>query len=45
MPIYLRNFYFKELLSSKKEEKKQADSANKKQSPSVSRPNISRFKR
>tara|TARA_R100001443_G_scaffold10023_3_gene19580 strand:+ start:631 stop:768 length:138 start_codon:yes stop_codon:yes gene_type:complete len=45
MPVYLRNFYFKELLSVKKEEKKQVDTANQKQASSVKRPNISRFKR
>jgi len=48
MPIYLRKFYFKELIKVKKEEKKQIDKANKKPSSSVHRPNIpktSRFPR
>ena len=46
MPIYLRNFYYKELLDVKKEEKKQMDQANKKSK--IATPNIptnSRLKR
>ena len=30
MPVYLRTFYYKQLLDAKKEEKKQMDKASKK---------------
>jgi|MGYP003126816825 hypothetical protein len=44
MPVYLRNFYYQELLEAKKSEnKKIKESQNK--SKSVSQPNIPRFKR
>jgi len=43
MPIYLRNFYFKELQSVKKKEKEEMDKANKKSTPRT--PNIPRIKR
>ena len=42
MPVYLRNFYYTELLSMKKEEKKKFDEAKKK-SPKM--PSIPRMKR
>ena len=40
MPIYLRNFYYQELLAAKKEEKKQMDKVSKK--TKISTPNIPR---
>ena len=40
MPVYLRNFYFKELSEAKKEEQKQIDKVNKKSNSSINRPNI-----
>ena len=40
MPVYLRNFYFKELSEAKKEEKKEIDKATKKSNSSINRPNI-----
>tara|TARA_Y100000593_G_scaffold57685_1_gene107274 strand:- start:3629 stop:3808 length:180 start_codon:yes stop_codon:yes gene_type:complete len=43
MPIYLRNFYYRELASVKKEEKKQMNNASKKSK--VSTPNIPRYKK
>ena len=39
MPIYLRNFYYKELIDQKNTEKKEMDKINKK--TNISRPNIS----
>ena len=39
MPVYLRNFYYKELIKTKEKEKKEYDKATKK-SNSVSHPNI-----
>ena len=47
MPVYLRYFYYKKLISIKEEEKKQVKEAQKKSKP-VNRPNIPRnprFKR
>ena len=46
MPVYLRQFYYKQLIESKKKESEQVKKANKKQK-SVSRPNIRKpkFKR
>ena len=45
MPIYLRNFYYKQLLETKKEENKQAKKEQRK-SKGVSKPAINpRFKR
>ena len=41
MPIYLRNFYLKKLVDTKKEEKEQVDKANK-SSSNIQRPNIRR---
>ena len=38
MPVYLRNFYVKELEKAKKEEKKEMDKANKKPSGMPSMP-------
>jgi hypothetical protein len=40
MPVYLRNFYVRQLVKIKKEEKAEMDKANKK--PSMSRPSIPR---
>ena len=47
MPVYLRNFYYKQLLDTKEEEAKQAKKArNQQNKKSVSRSNINpRFKR
>ena len=43
MPIYLRNFYYKKLLDTKKEEQKQSEKAtNKVKSQGISRPSIPR---
>ena len=39
MPVYLRNFYYKELIKVKEEEKKEYEKSTKK-SNSISRPNI-----
>ena len=43
MPIYLRNFYYQELLAVKKEEKKQMDKSSKKSN--ISTPNIPSLKK
>ena len=43
MPVYLRNFYYRELLNIKKEEKKQMDKASKKSKTTI--PNIPNYKR
>ena len=44
MPVYFRNFYYKELIKTKESEKKEYDKATKK-SNSTSQPNINpRFK-
>ena len=40
MPVYLRNFYFNQLVDEKKEEKKQVEQSNRKSR--IQRPNIRR---
>ena len=47
MPVYLRNFYYKTLIDTKKKENKEIKKANQKSNKSkVSRPSINpRFKR
>ena len=42
MPIYLRRYYIQKASKFYEDEKKQYDKANKKSSPGISRPGISR---
>ena len=46
MPIYLRQFYYQELLDTRKKENQEAKKAQRKNKPKVSRPPTNpRFKR
>ena len=41
LPVYLRRFYFNQLLDAKKEERKQVEKQQNKQKSNTTRPNIS----
>ena len=41
LPVYLRRFYFNQLLDAKKEERKQVEKQQNRQKSNTARPNIS----
>ena len=41
LPVYLRRFYFNQLLDAKKEERKQVEKQQNRQKSNTTRPNIS----
>jgi|TARA_R110000796_G_scaffold179682_3_gene296263 hypothetical protein len=43
LPVYLRTFYYKQLLETKKKEKEEMDKASKGKSPSSGPPSIPSF--
>ena len=45
MPVYLRTFYYRELIDIKKSEKEEMDKASKKSSKTSNIPQMSRMKR